>query len=500
MKKGQILIDVENYMSSVSLLEEGRLNEFYIEYKENDLITGNIYKGKVMNVLQGLQTAFVNFGGKKNGFLFVGETLDDRSDLRRSGAIPLQLDVKEGDYVMVQVTKEEMGLKGARLSMNISLPGRYLVYLPTIDFIGVSNKITDEETRDKLFKLTDKLRPAGGGFIARTLCMDAKKSDIVKESEELIKLYKIILEGYKAAPDIALIHSDGNLIFRTVRDMLRENVQSIVCNDKRTVDNLKAYFQKVNSPYYDMVSLYESDYDMLEVFNVSEELDKLLDRKITLPSGGSIVIDHTEALTAIDVNTGKFLGQGSHEDTVFKTNLEAAAEIARQLRLRNIGGIIVVDFIDMLMEEHRLQVVELLRREALFDRTKTRVMDMSSLGLVEMTRKKVGNELSTLLLEDCPYCKGNSRTPSHLYVARKIMSALKRLFSEEDFDGAIVTLSSAQIDQMFSSHFFSEACETVWRNKRIYLVPNDLIKSQNFTVTGSSSAFLSLPGSARLLY
>lgn len=500
MKKGQILIDIEKTMSSVSLIEDGRLNEYYVEYKENNLITGNIYKGKVVNVLQGLQTAFVDIGLTKNAFLYVGETLDDKGNLRKSGVIPKELNIKEGDFVMVQVTKEETETKGARLTMNISLPGRYVVYLPTLDFIGVSNKLTEESLRSKLSKMLEKFREGKEGFIARTVCADAKKSEILSEAERLRTLYKDICAAFESADGIAPIHSEGNLLFRSVRDMLSGNIEAVICNDFPTVENLKRDFKKQKSEFCAKIQYYESDYDMMDVFGISRELDLLLERKVTLPSGGTLVIDKTEALTAIDVNTGRFRGVTDHEETVFLTNMEAAKEIARQIRLRNIGGIIVVDFIDMVLDEHKALVMEELKKEVAFDRIKTRVLEMSGLGLVEITRKKVGNELSEFLLDKCPYCDGAAHVHSAVYLARKIKAAVKKLFAENDCTSAIVTLNPAYVEHMFTSRFFADECENIWRDKRIYLVPNESVRAPQFGITGSRSVSLSLPQNARLLY
>lgn len=500
MRNGQILIDVETNMSSVALIEDGRLNEFYIEYKDNNRLTGNIYKGKVVNVLQGMQTAFVNIGWGRNGFLYVGETLDDRPDLTKSGVIPTQLDVKEGDYVMVQATKEEIGSKGARLSMNISLPGRYVVFLPFNDFVGISNKITDEEVRENLTKLLNKHKPKGGGFIARTVCLDAKKSDILAEIKRMQTLFDNIKKNFDSMSDVALVHTEGDLIYRTVRDMLSSNIDSIICNDMPTVEKLKLRFKELKTDFYNKVQFFESDYDIWDIYGISEEVDKLLDRKVNLPSGGSLVIDKTEALTVIDVNTAKYVGSNNHEDTVYQTNLEAAKEIARQIRLRNIGGIVVVDFIDMTVDEHKVQVVETLRNEALHDRTKTRVQDMTTLGLVEITRKKVGNELSKMLLSECGHCRGSGKSPNGDYIARKLKAALRRLFAENKYENALVNMNGEVIDYMFSSRYFEQLCTGEWKDKRIYLISTETLKPQNFSILGNNAVSLHLPYGAKLLY
>ncbi len=485
-------------MSSVSLLEEGRLIEFHIEYKENNRLTGNIYKGKVENVLHGLESAFVNIGRGRNGFLYVGETLDDRADLR--SVVPGALDVQAGDYVMVQVTKEEVGQKGARLTENISLPGRYVVFLPNIDFVGISNKITDASRREMLTKLLQKHKPAGGGLIARTVCIDAKKKDILAEIKRMQALYEKIRADFEKAQGIALLHNEDDLVYRSVRDMLGGEVERIICNNAETVQKLKNRLKEMDSDFSHKVEYYDSAYDLWDVFGIGQQVDKLLERRVALPSGGSLVVDRTEALTAIDVNSGGFTAGADHEETVYLTNMEATKEIARQLQLRNIGGIIVVDFIDMLNAEHKTAVVEALREEVLRDRIKTRVQDMTQLGLVEITRKKVGKELSTKLLEPCAHCKGSGSVPNAYYVARKLRAAVTRAFADTGCENAIVQIGAGVMDAIFASRYFASICANEWKNKRVYLVPNSQVRPLGFVVSANDDAFLNLPTTARLLY
>lgn len=500
MKTGLILIDVESYMSSVSLVESGKLIEHYVEYKDSTYITGNIYKGKVVNVLTGLQSAFVNFGAAKNGFLSVEETMGHKTVMTEAGMIPSRLSVKEGDFVMVQATKEAIGSKGARLTTAVTLPGRYVVFLPMLDFVGVSNKITDSETRNKLVAALEKLKPEGGGFIARTACLDAKRGEITEEVKRLLALWQKVRENYDAAEDVAQVYADGDLIFRAVRDMLSSNVEAIVCNDEATAQSLVETLKERNIKYWDKVRFYNGDYDMYDAFNILGEVDKLLDRTVRLESGVSLVFDYTEALTVIDVNTSKFARGSNHEETVFEANVEAAKEIARQIRLRNIGGIIVIDFIDMTDENHKEILVEELKKAMLYDRTKTRVIGMSALGLVEITRKKVGRELSTLLLDKCPFCNGDAHAQSVDYVARKIKAQLKRLFADKHYTTAIVRINSVLCDSMFKGGYFSADCNTIWRSKRIYFVPEAERLNRDFEITGSQDSAVSVPQSARLLY
>ena len=324
MKTGLILVDVESYMSSVSLVESGKLKEHYVEYKQASNITGNIYKGKVVNVLTGLQSAFVNFGSARNGFLSVEEALGHKTVLGEAGVMPKLLDVKEGDYVMVQATKEEIGTKGARLTTTVTLPGRYVIFLPNLDFVGVSNKITDPDIREKLTEFLTKIKPDGSGFIARTACLEAKKNEITTEVKRLILQWKKIVAAYNEAEDIKMVYSDGDLIFRTVRDMLSSNIEAIVCNDADTVRSLTQAMKERNIKFYDKVRYYEGQYDMFDAFNILGEVDKLLDRRVKLKSGVNLIFDYTEALTVIDVNTAQFARGTNHEETVFQANLDAA--------------------------------------------------------------------------------------------------------------------------------------------------------------------------------
>ena len=497
--KRTIVIDEDSYMSSVSLLEDGHLIEFHIDYPDSGRLTGNIYKGKVDNVLYGLESAFVNIGRGRNGFLYVGETLENRADLNK--VVPKLLDIKTGDNIMVQVTKEEIGQKGARLTANISIPGRYVVFLPSIDFVGISSKIVDPDRRMMLGKLLEKHKPEGGGLIARTVCIDAKKSDIVSEIKRIQAMYDKLLAAFNSeAFPVGLLHSEVDLVYRSMRDLLSSDVDKIVCNEISTFNRLKELLKQMKSDFYNKVELYEGKRDIWDVYGISEQVDKLLGRKVTLPSGGSLYIDHTEALTAIDVNTGSFNAGTDHEETVYFTNMEAAKEIARQLRLRNIGGIIVVDFIDMLNPEHKAAVVEALRIETLRDRIKTRVQDMTQLGLVEMTRKKVGKELSAKLLEPCAHCRNSGVVPNSDYLARKLRAAINHVLSQRDYENLTITMNPMYIDGVFSKPYFKNYCQRDWRDKRIYLIPDQSVGHSDFVIKGNDDAYLSLPASARLLY
>ncbi len=500
MKNGTILIDVQQNMLGVSLLVDGQLKEHYVEYKNANNITGNIYRGRVVNVLRGLQSAFVDIGRERNGFLSVEETLNHKSVLQEGNAIPSEITAKSGDYILVQATKEEISNKGARLTANVSIAGRYVVYLPTLDFVGVSNKITDGKIRDSLTALLCKHKTKNTGLIARTVCLEAKKSEIVAEIKQLKQQWKTIEERFDSAKGICKIYDDGDIVFRTIRDILSDGIDSIVCNDLEECELLRSKLNSYNPRYAEKLHFYDETQDMYQKYDILSQVDTLLQKKVKLPSGGSLVFDYTEALTVIDVNTCKYTGSVDHEDTVFCANLEAATEIARQIRLRNIGGIIIIDFIDMSKEEHKQAVMQRLRDEMLFDRTKVRVADMTALGLVEVIRKKTGRELSTVLLDKCPHCEGNALTYSNDYLCRKIKSSLAEYFCDPSIVGASVRVHERLADYMIASRFFDSVCMGEWYGKRIYVIPNDTLTKVDFVITPYAESAFNVPSNSRLLY
>ena len=447
--KSKILVDYEPYMCSVALLEDGVLEEFYVEDRNTELITGDIYKGRVVNVLPGLDSAFVDIGKRKNGFLAASDMLENRTALYRSGQLPTRLDVSEGDYVLVQAIKEPTETKGARLSANLSIPGRYIVFMPTVDFIGVSNKISDEDTRERLIELLVKNRPSPTcGLIARTAAKDAPKAEIIAEIKYFNGIYEQILDKFNATDGVDRLFSDGDLIFRSVRDLLNSSVDEIVCNSRSVATRLNKYISE-NLASTVKVTLTD-DEDILKKYGVLGEVEKLLQPKIELKNGGNIVIDYTEALTVIDVNSAKHTGDVDRERTVFETNCEAAREIARQLRLRNVGGMVVIDFIDMQDPLHNEEVVEVLRREAAIDRIRTRVLPMTELGLVQMTRKKTGKEIQSLLLRRCTSCNGFGEVQAPNFLLRKIKARLTDIFGAGPCTAAVVSVNGETFNELTS--------------------------------------------------
>lgn len=493
--KSKILVDYEPYMCSVALLEDGVLEEFYVEDRNTELITGAIYKGKVVNVLPGLESAFVDIGKRKNGFLAASDMLENRTALYRSGQLPTRLDVSEGDYVLVQAIKEPTETKGARLSANLSIPGRYIVFMPTVDFIGVSNKISDLETRDRLTELLTKNRPTPKcGLIARTAAKDAPKSDVIDEIKYFYGLYQNILEKFNATEGVDKLYSDGDLIFRSVRDLLNSSVDEVVCNNREIAMRLNRYLSE-NLASAVKVTVFE-DVDVLKKYGVLSEVEKLLQPKIELKNGGNIVIDYTEALTVIDVNSAKHIGDLDRERTVFETNCDAAKEIARQLRLRNVGGMVVIDFIDMQDPLHNEEVVEVLRREMVADRIRTRVLPMTELGLVQMTRKKTGKEIQSLLLDKCSECRGAAYVQAPNFLLRKIKAKLTDIFADSVCTAAVVSVNTEMFDRLCSDNWQL----SVGKSKaRVYIVPDASVSKNSFKISARTEQVLSLPSNAYLL-
>ena len=480
-KKNVILVDSESSYTTVGLIENGRLSELYSESLAERQTSGNIYRGRVMNVVDGLQSAFVDIGESRTGFWHISESLESKTELADE-QMPKDILAREGDYVMVQAIKEGTDLKGPKLSSNISIPGHYVVYLYNLDFIGVSGKITSEPLRARLTDLLSSLAPKGRGFIARTNCLTASDEEIIQEAKFLIKAGERIQQKWDRTDGVALIHNEGNILYRTIRDMLSDKVEAVICNNEQMTEDIRQMIDLFCPYFKGNVDYYDREEDIYDYFGIGNDITEIHSPRVELESGGFLVIEKTEALTAIDVNTGKFLGKDNREDTVYKTNLEAVSEIARQLRLRNIGGIIVVDFIDMMDEDHKVSVVEALKNELFFDRVKTRVLDMSGLGLVEITRKKVGQELGSVSQNICPYCGGTGYLLLDAYVSRAIKYRLKGLFMNHNVSMALIFAHPTLARHLIDDNAFAKECSGVWSHKRIYVVPDDSLDFGNYKV------------------
>ena len=405
-----ILISSDPWENRVAILEDEKLVEYYVEREEK--IIGSIYKGKVQNVLPGMGASFVDIGLGRNAFLYVDDinkqplNIGDVEMTQGRSGFTINEKVSRGDDVLVQVVKEPRGLKGARVSTNISLPGRYLILMPTGKYSGVSRKIDNATERERLRKIVQRIRPEGMATVVRTAASGVSDAELIADLGVLLRMWHGIVEQYNRAPSPSLLHKDMNLVFKAARDFITVDVGRVLVDDQEESDKIKDFMRLLGPQYLDRIETYTGGRKLFTDFHVDDEVGKLMRPKVNLPSGGSIVIETTEAFTVIDVNSGKFTGGRNLEDTILKTNLEAASEIARQVRLRDIGGIIVCDFIDMRRESSRNQVIEMLEKGLRRDRTRSTIQSFSALGLLEFTRKRVGRDLAQQLRSSCPSCSG----------------------------------------------------------------------------------------------
>ncbi len=400
----QMLVRTLPHQKQIVILEGPVLVEHYVARSDKQSLIGNVYLGKVRNVLPGMEAAFVDFGEGKNGVLYAGDINYDTEEFgKRRPRIEKAL--KPGDDLLVQVVKDAMGHKGARLTNEISLAGRYLVLAPASDMRGISRRLPDDE-RERLRKIVDRIRPEGSGVIVRTAAQGASEDDLASDVARLAESWEAIQGRAKGASAPALLHEEPPLEIRVIREHLTHDFRRLMIDDADTHQRVVAYLERTAPELAPMVRKYEDELPLFERFHVEDQLRKALDRKVWLPSGGHVVIESTEALHVIDVNTGRFVGHSNLEETVLQNNLEAAEEIARQLRLRDIGGIIVIDFIDMEEAANRTAVLTRLKEHLAKDKTRTQVFDVSNLGLVEMTRKNVSDGLLETFSETCDKCEG----------------------------------------------------------------------------------------------
>lgn len=447
----QLLINVEGHRTRVALIEDGQLAELYIERKREKQLMGNIYKGKVTRVLPGMQAAFVDIGYEKSGFLFVtdmcldkypwknlqnslmenliqeeGELdLEANEQERPSREIPIEDLLKEGQEIMVQVSRDPIGLKGPRLTCHVSLPGRHLVLMPTVNHVGVSKRIEDPKERQRLKEIVTSLRKNHYGYIVRTASEGIEEVKLKKEMEFLLNLWESISSKMERQRGPKLLYSELSVSLRAVRDLFTMDVDKLTIDSKEEYQNILEFIETFSPSLKYYVELYDGRKPLFEAYGIEHEINRALQRKVWLKSGGYIVIEPTEALTAIDVNTGSFTGKKNLEDTIFKTNMEAAKEIAYQLRLRNIGGIIVIDFIDMQSEANKEKLLEAFKEFLKKDRARTTVSSISNFGLMEMTRKRTRQSLYSAMTEPCPYCDGKGFIKSKAAVADEIFKAIE---------------------------------------------------------------------------
>jgi ribonuclease G len=436
LEQSQIIVNVKSTETRVAILQGGRLAELMIEREKT--VVGNVYLGRVENVVPALDAAFVDCGIDRNVFLHVSDAMEEepsRAAMRRKmdSFPPIKQVVKKGDEFLVQVTKGPVESKGARATRRISLPSRNLVLMADgRGKVGVSKKIDDNEERSRLRELAQKIKPEGFGMIVRTAAVGAIQTDLEGDVKFLMKLWRSIQGKEKQVKAPALVYEDLTLVFEVLRDIFSPNMEKLVVDDKVTYDKVLNIVDNIAPHLRSRVELYRGKEPIFHAYGVESEIDKACRPKVGLPHGGHLNIETTEALTAIDVNSGKFTASSNLQDTVLRTNLEAAEEIARQLRLRDIGGIIVIDFIDMDKAEHRDRVMTALRNAFGTDRMRTRIMHITKLGLVEMTRKRRGESLTQQLLTSCPCCGGRGKVLAPTTIAAAIAAELWQKASDDE--------------------------------------------------------------------
>jgi len=441
----EIIINTSIAETRVALLEDGKLVELFVERPEKERMVGDIYKGRVENVIKGMGACFVDIGHEQNAFLRfsdTGEFLEaygsinssDEGDQgflktlereRRERGVP----VVSGQEILVQITKEPISTKGARVTSEITLPGRFLVLVPGYEHVGVSRKIDDVRERRRLRSIARHLRPQGFGLIVRTAAMKKDQETLSADLQSLLKTWEKIERKARKEKAPALIYKDMGMVSSVIRDLFTPDVDRVVVDSRKLYREITAYLKDVSPHLVPRVELYKGARPIFDVYNLEEEIEKSLSRRVWLRSGAYIVIEHTEALVAIDVNSGKYVSRGDQEESALRINLEAAHEIARQLRLRDIGGIIVIDFIDMRNERNRMRVFNELRNALRRDRARATISPISSLGLVEMTRERVRPELLFAFTEPCPLCEGTGYVVSKATVVTKIEQWIRRFKS-----------------------------------------------------------------------
>jgi ribonuclease G len=444
--KRQILINAAPHETRVAIMEDSVLVELMLDRPDAKRIVGDIYLGRVEGVLPGIQAAFINIGTDKAAFLHVSdladedpETSEEEKGIKRYP--PIQTLIKKGEELLVQVTKEPIGTKGPRVTAQVSLPGRSLVFVPRSEHIGVSRKIEDRDERSRLRRLMRNiLQPGTGGVIVRTVGEDAQRKPLERELKGLMKTWKRIENrvGQHQAP--ALIHEEAHLTAGIIRDLFSEKVDSLIIDSRDIYNEVRDYLEAVDPELMRRVSLYDGTTPLFDKYEIEEEIRRSFERRVDLPSGGYIVIEPTEGLVAIDVNTGRYTGKKDPEKTILRTNLDAARETARQLRLRDVGGIIVVDFIDMEDKANRDRVMQELRMHLGRDRARTKAFQISDLGLVEMTRQRVRPSIYHTVTWACPYCDGAGRIVTPTTVMRRVERAVRRVAAAKEERRLIVRL------------------------------------------------------------
>jgi ribonuclease G len=505
----QLIINVSDHETRVAHLEDGTICELYVDRGDDSDVTGNIYKGKILRVLPGMQAAFVDINLNQAAFIYVDDVfINDFKEYERMFEIEseekeenpeiqgnpdeppfeskrnflIEELISEGQELLVQVAKSPIGTKGARISSYISMPGRFLVLMPTSDHIGVSRRIEDEVERERLRTAVQDLRRGNYGYIVRTAAEGEPAEKLASEMSFLNNLWENINKKYKNAPSPFLLHQELSVSLRAVRDLLIHEVEKLVIDSKPTYDAVLSFLDTYMPGLKDHVVLYDGSEPVFDAYNLEGDISRALKRKVWLKSGGYVTIEHTEALVAVDVNTGRYVGKHNLEETILKTNLEAVKEIAYQIRLRDLGGIIVIDFIDMEKKSNQEKVFNALEEALVRDKSKTHVLPMSDMGLIQMTRKRTREPLTRILCEPCYYCDGEGYIISKQSICYTIFREILR--ESQDMNGIRLTLRvNPQIAELLhgeENHLIAALEQTI--GKQIVIYPNTTYHPEEFDI------------------
>lgn len=483
-------------------VEDGKLVEMDFDSEEHKNLIGNIYKGRVVNVLSGMQAAFVSCGLKRNCYLSMDENLSEcrcyeYSDKKAENAS--NLDLKVGDEIMVQVTKLPRDCKGAKVTTKISYVGKNIIYMPRDTFIGISRKIEDPEKKAELLDTVNKLRGENEGVIIRTAAAEADKKTLKKELDVYRRIDEDVRRKFVSAKVGDVVWQEEDIFNRSLRDLYNEKNTKVYVADEEHYEIVKSILSLYGEGNEKKIVHYKGARDGLFEYGLIDQIADALNPVVPLESGGNIVIEKTEAMNVIDVNTGKFIGNENLEETVLKTNLEAAKEIARQVRLRNLGGIIVVDFIDMTDLKNREAVSRTLEEELAKDRTKCHVLPMSDFCVVEFTRKRINHDIMGLETQKCPHCEGAGYIFSDSFIAIKLRGKISDLFAD-GYNAVVIDLNRGLMESILSNRWYTPLLKTKWKGKRVYFVPHKTYPEWKYTLYGDNSGVLSLPDDAQILY
>ncbi|MCJ7594819.1 MAG: Rne/Rng family ribonuclease [Desulfobacterales bacterium] len=506
----ELIINARPHETRVALIEHGAVVELHIERKTGQELTGNIYRGRVVRVLPGMQAAFVDIGLERSAFLYVSDVHKDFLEIEQmmlqnsrehEGVVDQEMEemrqapltgisfniedlLQEGQDIMVQISKEPLGTKGARLTSHVSLAGRHLVLMPNVDHIGISRRIEDQAERDRLRSLIHEIRPADCGFIARTVSEGTDRSKLKAEMDFLLKLWVNIQEKMAKMFSPGLLYKDLTISLRSVRDLFTKEVDRLIIDSEEEYNHLMEFIDTSAPRLKYSVELYEGTDPIFDAYGIEMEISRALEKKIWLKSGGYIVIELTEALTAIDVNTGSYVGTRNLEETILKTNLEAVKEIAYQLRLRNLGGLIVIDFIDMEKKANRERVFTTLKEALSKDKAKSHILRMSELGLIEMTRKRTRENLNRFLSEPCFYCEGRGSLKSKKTICYEIFRDLERETTSMMDGESICVYVAPELDQILKEEEQQSIMDLERRiNRRIIILAKENLHLEQYEIS-----------------